>query len=187
MKRRKKLRISRIIGAAILLAICILAAFLIFHDFGETQPEQSEGVLLDIMTGEVSDYSLSLLRIDGIENNSVRNWARDIVNSERFRSNEGYYTLYNNSSEAMDMYLLSPVVNRIGDIIGISNVKVTESGTALIISIDTDGEIGDTEDTDLVLHIFTVNPENTQAKSDLLIVNGRAYTYVSSTFMELGQ
>jgi hypothetical protein len=192
MWENKKKR--RILAAAVILAVCVSAALLIFISPRETRPEQATGgVLIDMMTGEASEYSLDILRVHEIENDFAREWAEGIISDDISGGSEGYYTLYNSSGEVMDMYLLSPAINKLTGDIYVSNVTVTVSGTALIISVETNGETNaepgteDTGDSALVFHITAIGPpESATAKSDLLIVNGQRYNYISSTFKALG-
>jgi hypothetical protein len=185
---RKKRKLG-VLGVGIIFVICALAALLISRGFNKAQPAQTSGVLIDIRTGADSGYSIAILRLDDIENDLVRDWAGGILRNEAAENDECYHTLYNNSSEAMDMYLFSPAANKVIGGINVSNVRVTESGTALIISIDTDEDAGRVQDgADLILHIFATDLyEYAVATSEVLIVNGRIYTFISSTFMALGQ
>ena len=170
-----------LIGAAVLL-VCILAVPPIFDNFGKApEPEPvTSGALIDSGTGAVMEYSLEVLRPEEIENELVQEWVSGI---QKTGGGVGYHTLYNNSSDVMDMYLISQAANQIIGAIGVSNVKAAESGTALIINIDTDKEAK----ADLILHIYAMDAsQSAKAKSELLIVNGNVYTCMSSTFMSLG-
>ena len=173
MKKKRMI----LIGSGALL-VCISAALLIFG--GYFKKPKTSGVLTDSETGKAMEYSLEILKPDEIDSSLVMEWLSGL---KKTGGDEGYHTLYNNAVDVMDMYLYSPAANKTIGAISLSNVKAAESGTALIITIDTDRKA----EADLLLHIYAVGaPQNASAKSELLIVDGTMYTGISSTFMALG-
>jgi hypothetical protein len=193
MKRKaeiKRTHIKRkIIPAAVsILIVCALfAVFALSEQTGSPLgPGQNGGVLIDRHTNMASAYSLEILRPGDIENDAVNNWVNGIMNGPS-DDNESYHTLYNNASETLDMYLLIPNLTETFGDVNLSNFKVTESGTALVIFIDTDDAAERTDESaNLIFHIYASgSSQNAHAKSERLIINGKTYACASATFTVL--
>ena len=185
MKTRKKMIALSVIG----LLIVGLASLLVFTDFGKEllNVNTRKGVLIDAETGKASAYSFEILKIEDIEKEAVKSWVNRSVASEKLYDNPVYYTLYNNASDGMNMYLFMPEAKEVMGDIARSNIKITEAGTSLMIHIDTDEKtMYDKESTDLILHVYANgNAKVANAKTETLIINGKTYAGVSSTFMML--
>ena len=185
MKKRKK----NITVPIIALFIVILASLFVFTDFGNVflNIGKTKGILIDKETGKSSAYSLEILQLENLEKQAVKNWVERNITSEKSYGSQVYYTLYNNAGKDMDMYLFMPEAKEIiGNIIR-SNVKVAESGTSLMIYIDTAEKIiYNKEAVDLILHIYAnENSKQANAKTERLIINGKTYSDAGSTFMVL--
>ena len=185
VKTRKK----RIKASMLTLVIIGLAVLLVFTGFkkGLLNPAKPKNTLIDIETRKVSAYSFELLRMDDIKKESVKGWVNRIAASANPSDSPVYYTLYNNTGEGMDMYLFMPDAKELIGDISRSNITISEAGTSLAVHIDTDEKtMYNRESKDLILHVYVSgNPEEANAKTEELIINGKTYSGVSTTFMTL--
>jgi len=151
----------------------------------------TEGILLDKETNNETKYWFEVLRYDEIENEFLKKWMDNSIANETLAGEPAdgedpvYYTLYNNSSANLDVYLFMPAGNHLmGDVI-LSNVRVTEANTALLIYIKTDNDTTHTKESkDLILHIQATS-DTTKAKTEKLIIDGVTYTCANATFTAL--
>jgi ABC-type cobalt transport system substrate-binding protein len=164
----------------IIFIVCALCAVVFLFERNGSAPDRN--ALINRQTKMASAYSLEIIKPQYIENDAVNTWFAGILNGPS-GGIESYHTLYNNGSENLDMYLFIPGLTETAGNVSLSSFNVTESGTALVIYIDTENERTD-EDTPLIFHIYATS-QNAQAKSERLIVNGRTYACASATFTVL--
>lgn len=148
--------------------------------------DPTKGILLDKETNEASEYSLEVLRMGEIDNEFLIKWMETSMAGE-IDDSDGpvYYALYNNSSPSLDIYLFMPEAKAIMGDVTLLSTRITESGSALLIYIDTDEETQRSkESTDLILHIKAVSG-STKTKNERLIINGETYTCANTTFTAL--
>ena len=183
------IRKKSIVVSLIVLLVAGLVSILIFTDFGKAfiNSYKTKGALTDRETGKKSAYSFEILKMKDIKKESVKGWINRNAANEKPYTDPVYYTLYNNANEGMDMYLFMPEAKELIGDAGRSNIRVTEAGTSLMIYIDTDEKtIYNIESTDLILHIYAnITSEKSKTKTEGLIINGKTYSGVSSTFMVL--
>jgi len=155
-------------------------------DLSNNPTNQSEGILLDKETNSDSRYSFEVLKYDEIENELLKKWMDNSIAGETTDGkNPVYYALYNNSSTTLDIYLFMPASKQVMGDVTLSNIRVTEAGTALIIYVDTDDKTTNTKDsTDLILHIQAVS-DKAKARNERLIINGTTYSCANTTFTAL--
>ena len=181
MKKSTKIIIAVVI---IILIAAVAEGLYLFGNFNSGEQEQQlSGTIADKETGGETGYSLEILKRDDIQSPTVTKWISDSLEAAAPDS-QGYYTLYNNASESMDMYLFMPAAKEVMGNIDVTNVKAVVSGTTLMLSVDTGDKTKNTkESTDLIFHIKAgTDSDVTQAKSERLSVNGKAYSCLSSTF-----
>lgn len=166
----------------VVFTIIIIALVIVFiaglGDVGKS------GVLIDVKTNEESEYSMEILRQSEIENDKVLSWLNDCFkNQEDNEDNEKYYTLKNMGSKGIDLYLYMPNAKEIIGDITMSNIKVTEAGTALKLIVETNDKTKHTRESgDLILHIYVTNKDDaTPIKSEMLIVNDKTYFCAAAT------
>ena len=184
MKTRKIRRavFLAVVAGVILLGIILISGIL------KGAGKQTKGVLINQNTGEPTVYSLEILRQDEIEIEYIKTWVDARAAEETTDGNPVYYTLYHDDfSVPMEMYLFMPNANEIMGDIDLSHIKVTESGTALVLNINTEKKMKRTrEDKDLILHVYVEGaPDTATAKTDRLIINGETYNCPKSTFTKL--
>jgi len=194
VKPCEKLSKKTIILFAIAVLVLLAAGALVYTGIGENwlnvAMPQTRGSLVSGETGRPSSYSFEILKADKLKNNSVKRWIDKSMTGEEAKAEMAYFTLYNNSGESMDMYLLMPSAQELIGSISRADITVAEAGTALEIKIDTNRTIthdtstaANAEGGDLVLRVYA--KKNAAAKSEMLIVNDKKYTCVKSTFMPL--
>ena len=190
-------KIALVTSGVILLTVAVIFIFRGVQINGnapnptETDPSANpenptKGMLLDKETNNESQYSFELLRYDEIESELLKKWMDNSLAGETTDDGEPvYYALYNNSSANLDIYLFMPAAEQlIGDVL-LSNIRITEANTALIIYIDTDDSTTHTrESKDLILHIQAISDMAT-AKNERLIINGTTYACANTTFTAL--
>ena len=204
----KKTRANKGVRKALLTALIIilviiltLGALFMFKGYninslfgGAFNKDETSGILIDHKTNEETVYSLEILKKDEV-NGSIKSWIEKSITADNAAKNTAdeendaaYYTLYNNSSEGMEMYLFMPSANEIMGDIGMSNIKVAEAGTTLVMYIDTNNKTGHKKDsTDLILHVYVSGDiEKARAQSEQLIINEKTYAFASATYTELG-
>ena len=178
-----------LIASVICLVVLAISSFFIFTDFGRALINfgKTKGVLIDRETGKASAYSVKILKMEDIEKDAVKGWLDRCIESYGLREEQAYYTLYNNAAEGMDMYLFMPEAKGGAGNISRSDIKVSKKGTSLMIYIDKEEETGyNKENTDLILHVYSNKKSGeTKAKTERLIIDGKAYSSTSSTFMVL--
>ncbi|MCL2126304.1 MAG: hypothetical protein FWH33_10005 [Oscillospiraceae bacterium] len=161
--------------------------FLGFLDsFKPAQPLQGVMMMKDIE--EESVYSLSILQYDEITVEYVKRWIDGKKDAGIVNDQPVYYTLYNDNFDIpMEMYLYMPLAQDFMGDIALSNVKVSESGKALVLNIETKDNISRTKDgTDLILHVYVEgNPDNADARTDRLYINGKQYNCPGATFTRI--
>ena len=149
---------------------------------------QIVGVLLDKDTSEETAYSLEILSNYDIESDFIKNWADTKKTQGEKNGKAVYYTLYNDEYDApLEMYMYMPLAKEVIGDIGLENIKVNESGKALVLNINTDSDISHIKDgSDMIFHIFvTGESEAANAKTDRLIVNGEPFYCAGATFTRL--
>jgi len=170
-----------------LILMCLLN-LLIRGASSQQIPEQSTGVLLDKDTDKRTAYSIEIMDYHVIESDYIKNWADEKKNHGRVNGQPVYYTLYNDEFDApMDMYLYMPLIREAAGGIALSDIRVNESGKALVLNIDTDKKaVRAEQDEDVILHVYVSGaPENAMAKTDRLIINGERYDCPGATFTHL--
>jgi len=160
-----------------------------------TEPEQvdisgpdhpTRGTLLDKATNNETEYWFEVLRYNEIEDELLKKWMDNSLSAVTDDDGDPvYYSLYNNSSDNLDVYLYMPDAKQImGDVI-LSSIRVTEANTALIIYIETNSNTTyNKESRDLILHIQATS-DTTKAKTDKLIIDGATYYCANATFTAL--
>lgn len=166
-----------IIGGSILFATVLIVISVILGFWNK----KDNKVLIDEKTNKDTAYSMEILHQDDIKNDKVLSWLNDCIAKQE--DNEKYFTLKNMNSEGLDLYLYMPKAQEIIGDITLSNVKAKESGTALKLVVETDGNIKHTRmSTDLILHVYVTNPaEETPVKSEMLVINGTIYFCATAT------
>jgi hypothetical protein len=158
------------------------AAFVLLRD--SFWPEL-EGTLRD-RDGRETAYHLEILSLDAVENVYVREWVeRNRANGE-IDGKPVYYTLYNDELyEPMEFYLYMPSAKEVMGDVGMRNIRVEESGAALVLYIEAkDGVRRSKDGTDLILHVTVTDPE-ARAKTERFFVNGTQYACPGATFTRL--
>ena len=148
------------------------------------------GVLIEKETGEESVYSLEILSLDEIETDAVKDW----VNGSKEQASADadgkpvYYAVYRQDLDApIEMYLFMPLAQAYMGDISLSNVRVYQSGAALVLDIETKDRISRKKaSTDLILHVYVTGPpDQATAQSEWLIINGVKYDCPSYSFTKL--
>ena len=174
----------------VLVFLCTAGAVYLFTDvFDPLFPKgETSGVLRHEGTNEQTAYYLEILRYDEIESGYARSWIDSRKDRGSVNERAVYHTLYNDDFELpMEMYLFMPLAQEIMGDITLSNVRVYESGNALVLNIDTKDNIRRTKDgTDLVLHIFADgSQDNADARTERLYINGSQYYCPGATFTKI--
>jgi hypothetical protein len=126
------------------------------------------------------------LTFDELESEYIKNWVNRNKQHGEANGKAVYYTLYDdNIYMPMEMYLFMPSAKEIMGDITLSNIKITESGAAIILNINAKNNIKRTkESTDLILHV-TGSHEDAEARTERLVINGVTYTCPGATFTRL--
>ena len=177
---------------ALLLLLCVAGALYLFTGIfsPKAPPRETRGVLRHTDSNEETAYLLEVLEYDEIENDYIRSWIDDKSGFATLSGKPVYHTLYgDNPSEPLDMYLYMPLARDVMGDVGLSNIRVSESGAALVISVETADNISRVMDSkDLILHIFVWDEgyEGSDVRTDRLYVNGARYNCPGATFIQLG-
>ena len=146
------------------------------------------GTLLNRDTGEETAYSLEILNYDDLDSAFIKGWVDSKKDQGSSNGQSVYYTLYNDANdEPMEMYLYMPSAKEVMGDLTLSDIRVSESGKALVLNIDTDSGIDHTLDgTNQILHVYvTGEPGKANAKTEKLIINGTSYKCPNATFTKL--
>jgi hypothetical protein len=172
-----------------LLAFALFAAAALYLYKVLMRPKPMHGVLLNYETNEETAYSLSILAFDEIENEFVKAWIERNKGTGEVDEKAVYYTVYGDNiiHAPLEMYLFMPNAREIMGDINLTDIKVRESGTAIVLNIETRKNIKRTKaSTDLIFHVYVSGPpEQASAKTERLIINGEAYTNNGATFTRL--
>ena len=178
-------KIILIISVILAAAVCIAGALWLFRGLSE-KTGAAGGILPDRETNEKTAYSLQILKYDEIESEYIRGWVDKYRDAGIGQDGKAvYYTLSNDDYTApLDMYLFMPEAKTYMGDITVSNVKVNESGAAVVLNIDAKDNISRKKDgADMILRLYVSgSPEDGKARSAKLIINGETYTCPSAAF-----
>jgi len=183
MKKHKK---KIIIAAAVLLAVVLaLAGYFMFRGLDKADgEEQTSGLLLDKETDTASDYSVEIVSLDMIEYDNIKNWVAKSIEKVPPEGKPVFYTLYDNGSETLDMYIFMPAADEIIGDVNLSNMKIEKDGNEFVLHIGTDNKTTHTKSsTELILHIRTDLAGSSEIRSNRLFVNGESYVRSDATFV----
>ena len=175
-----------IITVLLLIIAALVAILLISKNNGSIRNKSDSGVLIDSKTNELTMYSMEILSIDDIQNDRILDWVTESTTKQGDYTQ--YFTLNNISSADFDLYIYLPKAQEVFGDISMDNIKVTESGTALKIIIDTDNQIKHTKaSTQLILHVYSNMPgQQTDIISEILVVNDTIYFCAVASSKSLG-
>ena len=168
-------------------AICALYLFTGVFDYFVPKGKTS-GVLVNEETGADTAYSLEILSYENIDSELVKEWVDSKKDSPDMNGIPIYHTLYHNDFEApMEMYLFMPLAQDLFGDISLSNIRVSESGQAILIYVETKPSITRKKASyDLIMRVFVSgHKEEASARTERLYINGEFYYSPGATFSDL--
>ena len=173
-----------IVSAVSLVIISVLVYIILFGSSSDKKGDKMSGVLLESGTDKPSGYAFQILSKQNITDAKLNAWIEEKMTSD---NKEAYYSLHNDASSGLDMYIFMPNASeKMGDIAD-SDIKVNVKDQVLQVYVDS-AKKHTKKSEDLILHIYLIgDPTDTTAKSERLYINGSGVPCVGTSFMTLAK